>query len=326
MTDMDALLGWMIKTSNEDILYNACENKEIKYVKLLIDHGANITRDCVEIACEKDHIEILQILLDSGSNQSLMLYDASRYNCTEIVRRLLALNKDLHSYFKNSSHTPLVIACKLGYIGIVKILVDHDSYKHRSCSNYPLWMASKNGYIEIVKILLNNDAIRQIEQEQEEHNHFRSLTSACQRGYVEIVHVLLDYYPHIYLIETLGNIPLREACRYGQTNVVTLLLQRGADINSICYRETHLQTACKYVNIKTARFLIENGINIDYIDDNNIHEIYKQTYLTVKALIIHDMKITTLSLEYLQDLCFPKDIVNVINKYLTNAPFTPKKV
>ena len=92
-----------------------------------------------------------------------------------------------------SDYTPLSLAASGGYIGIVKILLAHGAeINSRTGSKLgisPLMLASMNGHTATVKLLLDMGADINA---QIETNRNTALTLACFQGRHEVVSLLVE--------------------------------------------------------------------------------------------------------------------------------------
>ena len=92
-----------------------------------------------------------------------------------------------------SDYTPLSLAASGGYVGIIKLLLNHGAeINSRTGSKLgisPLMLASMNGHTAAVKLLLDmgSDINAQIET-----NRNTALTLACFQGRHEVVNLLLE--------------------------------------------------------------------------------------------------------------------------------------
>lgn len=131
----------------------------------------------------------------------------------------------------------------------------------------PLIIAIKNNNIELVKLLLSKGAdVNKIA------NNESPLLVASQFGHDLIVKLLLDT-PGVN-INIMGidkETPLFKAAQNGKTNVVELLLSKGADANLSDGFDTPLLAAIKNFRLNptpVVRLLLEKGVDANQPDKN----------------------------------------------------------
>lgn len=115
-------------------------------------------------------------------------------NCllTQVVEILIAKNANFE-HRNVSDYTPLSLAASGGYVGIIKLLLSHGAeINSRTGSKLgisPLMLAAMNGHTAAVKLLLDmgSDINAQIET-----NRNTALTLACFQGRHEVVSLLVE--------------------------------------------------------------------------------------------------------------------------------------
>ena len=108
------------------------------------------------------------------------------------------------------------------------------------------------------------------------------------------VRVILKYFPeYINIADLLGNTPLMYASEKGHTEIVRLLLQRGAGVNAKTKFDgykTALSKASEKGHTEIVRMLIEKGadVNIKSNDGNTaLQYAIKQGHTEIEQLLIH---------------------------------------
>ena len=233
--------------SNHDTaLTLACAGGHEELVNLLISRGANIEhRDKkgftpLILAATAGHDKVCEILLDHNADieaQSERTKDTplslacsgGRYEVVEVLLRRNA-NKEHRNV---SDYTPLALAASGGYVNIIKLLLAHGAeINSRTGSKLgisPLMLAAMNGHTASVKLLLDmgSDINAQIET-----NRNTALTLACFQGRHEVVSLLLDRKANVEHRAKTGLTPLMEAASGGFVEVGRVLLDKGADVNA----------------------------------------------------------------------------------------------
>ena len=113
----------------------------------------------------------------------------------------------------------------------MEILLKNSSNKeHRNISDYtPLSLAASGGYVNIIKLLLENNA--EINSRTGSKLGISPLMLAAMNGHAAAVKILLDSGSDINAqIETNRNTALTLACFQGRHEVVSLLLERKANV------------------------------------------------------------------------------------------------
>ncbi|KAK6627845.1 hypothetical protein RUM44_010324 [Polyplax serrata] len=233
--------------SNHDTaLTLACAGGHEELVELLLSRGADIEhRDKkgftpLILAATAGHEKVVDILLNHGADieaQSERTKDTplslacsgGRYEVVELLLTKMA-NKEHRNV---SDYTPLSLAASGGYVNIIKLLLSHGAeINSRTGSKLgisPLMLAAMNGHTTAVRLLLDmgSDINAQIET-----NRNTALTLACFQGRHEVVSLLLDRKANVEHRAKTGLTPLMEAASGGYVEVGRVLLDKGADVNA----------------------------------------------------------------------------------------------
>ncbi|XP_052760903.1 ankyrin repeat domain-containing protein 17-like isoform X2 [Mya arenaria] len=240
--DLDA----QTESNHDTALTLACAGGHSELVTLLLNKGADIEhRDKkgftpLILAATAGHTDVVEILLENGADieaQSERTKDTplslacsgGRY---EVVELLLCrgANKEHRNV---SDYTPLSLAASGGFVNIIKLLLSHGAeINSRTGSKLgisPLMLAAMNGHTAAVKLLLDmgSDINAQIET-----NRNTALTLACFQGRHEVVSLLVDRRANIEHRAKTGLTPLMEAASGGYVEVGRVLLDKGGDVNA----------------------------------------------------------------------------------------------
>ena len=247
---------------------------------------------------------VREILVYRGGHQAtLSLHKASSKGYTDVVRALLEYDTSLRSmpgytapYYKNEIGKLLLLAAENGHIEVVRLLLEVDPNAAKSeRDSTPLVEACRKGYIDIARLLLENGAdtagtalmaasrkgriniVRLLLEHGANPNSYpipipysrSALMEASVKDHVDVAQLLLENGadPHLH---SDGWTALTLAADEGNTEVMRLLLQNGVDPNIIC--EEHHMTAlmlavkhgCHYGRLETVQLLL------DYKADPNI--------------------------------------------------------
>lgn len=220
-------------------LQAALEDRNLGLADLLLARGANIDThwgpfgSCLQVFSERGDLETVRFLLDKGAN----IEDAGGEN-----------------------GTALQVACDVGHLDVVRFLLDSGANVNAQgkANGKALEAASASGHKNIVELLLERGAA--IEDQESESES--ALHVAVANGHVDVARLLLekgakvdgnvkqspadtwqctrysyDYsgdsdYPGDSEDKVIGN-PLVLAAYYGHGDVVTLLLDHGADVHFV---------------------------------------------------------------------------------------------
>uniref|UniRef100_A0A8C7V506 K Homology domain-containing protein n=1 Tax=Oncorhynchus mykiss TaxID=8022 RepID=A0A8C7V506_ONCMY len=244
---------------------------------LTITHSGFAPRLCFTpliLAATAGHVGVVEILLDKGGDieaQSERTKDtplslACSGGRQEVVELLLlrGANKEHRNV---SDYTPLSLAASGGFVNIIKILLNTGAeINSRTGSKLgisPLMLAAMNGHVPAVKLLLDmgSDINAQIET-----NRNTALTLACFQGRAEVVSLLLDRKANVEHRAKTGLTPLMEAASGGYAEVGRVLLDKSADVNAPpvpSSRDTALTIAADKGHYKFCELLINRGAHID---------------------------------------------------------------
>ncbi|CAH2085273.1 unnamed protein product [Euphydryas editha] len=267
--------------SNHDTaLTLACTGGHEDLVELLLSRGADIEhRDKkgftpLILAATAGHEKIVEILLNHGADieaQSERTKDTplslacsgGRYEVVELI-----LSRGANKEHRNvSDYTPLSLAASGGYVNIIRLLLHHQAeINSRTGSKLgisPLMLAAMNGHTAAVRLLLDcgSDINAQIET-----NRNTALTLACFQGRHEVVSLLLDRKANVEHRAKTGLTPLMEAASGGYVEVGRVLLDKGADVNAPpvpSSRDTALTIAADKGHTKFVELLLQRRAAVE---------------------------------------------------------------
>ncbi|XP_075241022.1 transient receptor potential cation channel subfamily A member 1 homolog isoform X2 [Convolutriloba macropyga] len=207
--------------------------------------------------------------------------------------------------------TPLHMAASYGYFDICSILLEHGAaiYCLDQEQSTPLHLAASGDHVGISRILLEEAA-------KQEHNLVKQLLCATDTSSQTALHVAVDQNclktvevlfehgaeAHIRM-EDNYNYPLHLAAQNGEMEMLELVFnqakeqthKQGSDILNVQNKgfETPLHKAASYNREKAIEFLLQNGANIDAVDEDGYtallvaaykgHEAVTEQLLNAKA-------------------------------------------
>uniref|UniRef100_A0A3Q2Q280 Ankyrin 3 n=1 Tax=Fundulus heteroclitus TaxID=8078 RepID=A0A3Q2Q280_FUNHE len=181
------------------------------------------------------------------------LHLASKEGHVEVVAELLKLGATVDAATKKGN-TALHIASLAGQADVVKELVTNGANVNAQSQNgfTPLYMAAQENHLEVVRFLLENNASQSIATET----------------FTGLIKLSLYSTSHTAKCNTnrdnSGFTPLHIAAHYGNINVATLLLNRGAAVDFMARNDiTPLHVASKRGNSNMVKLLLDRGSKID---------------------------------------------------------------
>lgn len=222
------------------------QDREI--VQLLLDKGANINTqggglsNALHAASYIGHYEIVQLLLDKGADVNIQgghygnaLQAASRLGHYEIVQLLLNNGADANVQGGSRGNALHAAAC-MGYYEIVQLLLDKgadvNAEDGSSCNalHAALLDHGQSGQPRVLEVLLLNGANVNGKDVFGRTPIFYAISYTSSLSSVQI---LLQYGALVGMQDHYGATPLLVAVRNGSTEVLELLLTKGADIHAI---------------------------------------------------------------------------------------------
>nr|XP_022321232.1 uncharacterized protein LOC111123277 [Crassostrea virginica] len=191
--------------------------------------------------------------------------------------------------------SPLSLACKMGHVDIVNILIQrkvdlnmsgHDGKTalHYTCEGDERRDEKKEDLMEILRLLIKNGA----NMEAMNNMGCTPLFSACEVDDVDMVKILVQSCCRVNVQSVNGDSPMKVACRnakfwtywhsremsmnsaqsnpnyFPPVQITKILLHASADITEA----TLLPTAVQFGDLTLVKELIELGMDINMLDDN----------------------------------------------------------
>ncbi|XP_077057600.1 ankyrin-2b isoform X2 [Siphateles boraxobius] len=249
-------------------------DKVVEFLKTGVDistcnqNGLN----ALHLAAKEGHMDLVQELLERGSpvdsatkKGNTALHIASLAGQGEVVKLLVKRGADINSQSQNG-FTPLYMASQENHLDVVRYLLENGGNQSTATEDgfTPLAIALQQGHNQVVSILLENDTKGKV--------RLPALHIAARKDDTKSAALLLqndhnaDVQSKMMVNRTTesGFTPLHIAAHYGNVNVATLLLNRGAAVDFTARNGiTPLHVASKRGNTNMVLLLLDRGAQID---------------------------------------------------------------
>ncbi|KAL3120895.1 hypothetical protein niasHT_004526 [Heterodera trifolii] len=305
-------------------LHLACKHGHLEIVKLLVEEG----KADIESADDNRHtplmialcghqLEIAYYLVEKGAkvDQSAdfigntpFLY--AIYMKSLSLCKLMVKVANVNLRMADHGFTPLQLACEVGHLGIVKLLVEEGKADIESADSYgktalmvacsfqkcdivryligkrakvdrtdakgisPLHLECIDGHLEIVKLLVE---VGKADIENRDSYGNAPLMIASKKRKFDIAYYLIEKGAKVDRANAKGISPLLSACIDGHLEIVKLLVEVGkADIEKAdsVIGWSPLMVASNIQKWDIFRYLIEKGANTDHTDNNGLSIIH----------------------------------------------------
>ncbi|XP_041426170.1 ankyrin-3 isoform X33 [Xenopus laevis] len=248
--------------------------KALDYLKNGVDinicnqNGLN----ALHLTSKEGHVEIVSELIQRGADVdastkkgNTALHIASLAGQTEVVRVLVTNGANVNAQSQNG-FTPLYMAAQENHQEVVKFLLDNGASQSLATEDgfTPLAVALQQGHDQVVSLLLENDTKGKV--------RLPALHIAARKDDTKAAALLLqndhnaDVESKMMVNRTTesGFTPLHIAAHYGNINVATLLLNRGAAVDFTARNDiTPLHVASKRGNANMVKLLLDRGSKIE---------------------------------------------------------------
>ncbi|GGG57811.1 ankyrin repeat domain-containing protein [Paenibacillus radicis (ex Gao et al. 2016)] len=171
-----------------------------------------------------------------------------------------SLNKKLTDYSNPVNGTPLQIACRVGNLEIVKLLIEAGADKEMKDvgRQSPLSIAISNNHFEVTCYLIEAGA----DVHSKGPNNLQPIHFACQRGSKKMIELLLSQGIDINQLDSLKSSLLDFTTNLsgGNLEAAKTLIDNGIDHK---YMSAAFKWACWRNNVELAAYLLENGADYE---------------------------------------------------------------
>jgi uncharacterized protein len=255
-------------SSDESPLLSACVDGRTDVVRVLLDHGADISRrssngcSCLHlIPLPAKHMELLNVLLDAGADVNARndrggtaLHHAVRCGASDAVSVLVDRGAVIDAV-DNHGQIPLCIAFRMNHLSTGKRLAECGADVTLCFEGVaPLMLACMYARcdVECAELMLSRGASVGCGSDGKGPIHFAPS--------VDVARVLVAHGADVKSVAKYGLTPLHCAAGRGDASLVRYLLDEGADVNaSYESGETPLHCAAARGDTAVVRLLLARG-------------------------------------------------------------------
>uniref|UniRef100_A0A6I8NWL8 Ankyrin 2 n=1 Tax=Ornithorhynchus anatinus TaxID=9258 RepID=A0A6I8NWL8_ORNAN len=271
--------------------------------------------NALHLAAKEGHVGLVQELLERGSSVdsatkkgNTALHIASLAGQAEVVKVLVMEGASINAQSQNG-FTPLYMAAQENHIDVVKYLLENGANQSTATEDgfTPLAVALQQGHNQAVAILLENDTKGKV--------RLPALHIAARKDDTKSAALLLqndhnaDVQSKMMVNRTTesGFTPLHIAAHYGNVNVATLLLNRGAAVDFTARDGlTPLHCAARSGHDQVVELLLERGAPLLARTKNGLSPLHMAAQgdhvECVKHLLQHKAPVDDVTLDYLTAL------------------------
>uniref|UniRef100_A0A672T4D0 Ankyrin-2-like n=1 Tax=Sinocyclocheilus grahami TaxID=75366 RepID=A0A672T4D0_SINGR len=316
--------GQDISTCNQNglnALHLAAKEGHVELVEELVERGATVDSStkkgntALHIACLAGQKEVAKLLVKRGAdvnsqsqNGFTPLYMAAQENHLDVVQYLLE-NGGNQSMATEDGFTPLAIALQQSHNQVVSLLLEHDT---KGKVRLPaLHIAARKDDTKSAALLLQNDHNADVQSKmmvnRTTESGFTPLHIAAHYGNVNVATLLLNRGAAVDFTARNGITPLHVASKRGNTNMIALLLDRGAQIDAKTRDGlTPLHCAARSGHDTAVEILLERGAPILARTKNGLSPLHMSAQgdhvECVKHLLQHKAPVDDVTLDYLTAL------------------------
>ncbi|XP_063912691.1 ankyrin-3-like [Zophobas morio] len=222
------------------------ENGTVDIITLLVENGIDVNAKNkngttpLQLACKHTVYEKVEMLLTCGAltnlmdeenNNALHYASNSEYENQHIINLLIQKGVDVNAQNKYGT-TALQLACKNGVYGNTEILLEYDASikitdeNNQSALHYALESEADNQCV--IKLLIEKG----IDINTRSENGTTALQLACKKGVYDLVDMLLEFGASVNTLDKCNNNALHYGlwARGDNRRILKLLIEKGVDI------------------------------------------------------------------------------------------------
>jgi ankyrin repeat protein len=232
-------------------LHAAAQEDHFEVAKLLIENGADLNARFangampLHLALHANHPEVAVLLIESGANLEAPLHTAGY---------------------------PIILAAQFRNKKILDLLIEKGATKPRDISDqeYFLKALANFGDVELYKFYANKLGIDLLLPTWERTLHEANpLVSAAAHDSLPLVKYMVEELHYDVNRISWGESPLTMACRLGHLEIVRYLLDKGADINAPVDASNALGRAVINCRTNVVELLLQRGAKIGTVNNIN---------------------------------------------------------
>jgi len=237
-----------IERETREQLLTAARSGELEEVKEILRYASEENLDVIDSRVE--HLPGCCPGDHMSGYSPLMI--ACRLGHLEVVKVLKANGANMELFDMNEKFTALMCASYYNQPDIVELLRDCDHSYQDAVGRTPLIVAAIQGHLKVVELLLWESDVDFVDI-----TGSSALVHAVKGGQLRIAKLLCDYSADVDKTDRLCRTALHHASRWGFYGCVKLLLERGADVDTRDRKGwTPLMRACRYNHLECVRLII----------------------------------------------------------------------
>lgn len=241
-----------------EILVTAVQSKRVNIAQFLIDKGYKVKiknsdgTTPLHIATRNGDIEMVKLLLSAGANINAL----ERYSYSPLHEAIEKQDEKLIDLFLNNGASInfkcFAKAIKIGNVPLIEKLRKSEDY-----------IKTTKGYCKQFLVLAvdaeNIELVNLLKNDVEKTDYCDSLNKAIEKGNVEILKILLENGANVNSERPYGT-SLHLAARKANLEIMRLLLEKDGDVNAVDKENwTPLHEAAKAGHADIVQILLDNG-------------------------------------------------------------------